>query len=280
MLDFAQYTKVETLQEALDRMDSAVYKVFVGGTDVIPHIRAGAIQGANLLDLQPLRAELGDIRVDEDYLYIGALCRHYDLQRSDLLLRWCPPLAEACSKIGSAQIRKRGTIGGNIVNASPAADVLPTLVATDAKAVLQSAQGKRTVLVAELAISPGKTQIQPNELLTEILIPLDDDAWDGAYSKVGSRNALSIAMASVAILKHPTFGWRIACGSVGPTVQRARHVEAVYGSENATEQAFCEALAADISPINDVRATADYRAQTLCNLIFNCYTYGLQGKEA
>lgn len=263
--------RANSLEEALALLQDAPYTILAGGTDLLPQLRAGKSFSPQLLDLQALRPALAEISLQDDALCIGALCTHAQIQNDPLVQTWCPVLAAACRSVGAAQIRKRGTIAGNLVNASPAADTAPTLAAVGATAVLQHAAGSRSVAVEELACGPGRTCLQPGELLTALRIPLQGQPWRGDYQKVGPRSALQISVASAALLQHPQFGCRIACGSVGPTVQRARQCEALFSQRGQAKQAFAHALQTDISPIDDIRASAQYRRDVLCNLIYQCY---------
>lgn len=271
MLKINQVIKPRNLAEALKQLQSGSYKVIAGGTDVIPQMRNRIMESIALLDLRLLQEELSRIEIKHDYLCIGALCTHYQIHTNPLVKQWCPVLAEACARIGSAQIRKRGTIGGNIINASPAADSVPVLVAAGAQAVITSAEVERVVPINCVAQRPGRTCLEKDELLTEIRIPLAGKAWSGTYLKVGPRNALLISVADAAVMIHPEFGVRISCGSVGPTIQRAEHTEKVFAQANMRLNDFEEALNLDISPIDDIRASAQYRKDVLVNLIYQLY---------
>lgn len=271
MLNVQSYQKPADLTAALQLLKKGTYKAIAGGTDLLPQLRAGAHAGVNLVDLQALSGVLGQIRLEGDYLSIGGLCTHHQIEHDPLVRQWCRPLADACGKIGSAQIRKRATIAGNLINASPAADSAPVLAACGAQAVLCDWGGSRTVPVPALACRPGMTCLRPAELLTQLRIPLSGGAWTGSYQKLGARNALLIAVASVAILEHPMFGVRISCGSVGPTVCLAYCCERIYARRNQSREAFYDALREDIQPISDVRASAGYRMEVLANLIYQSY---------
>ena len=282
MMRISSYTKAGTLKEALELKAAGPYRTAAGTTDLIPQMRKGKFAGAALLDISGLIEECGRIRLsDPAYLAIGALATHDRISHDKLVNEWCPPLAAASGKVGSPQIRRRGTIGGNLVNASPAADTVPVLVACGAEAVLQSLAGQRVIPVEDLAERPGVTCLRDDEILTEIRIPLkswEADAgstgaapWRGTYEKVGTRNALMIAIADAAILRHPQYGLRIACGSVGPTVRRARRTEEAFLKKGLTRSGLADALAKDISPISDVRASARYRMETLINILFEDY---------
>ena len=274
MMEVADYKKATTLSEALDLLDTGSWRVLAGGTDILPQMRAGIRNNERLLDIQALHDELGQIRLEEDYLFVGALCRHNEIVQSKLVNQWVAPLALACSKIGSAQIRKRGTLGGNAVNASPAADSVPVLVAVGAEAIIASADAKRILPIEELAVRPGRTCLSSRELLVGFRIPVMGKPWRGIYEKVGVRHALQISIADFACLYHEKAGYRISCGSVGPTIKRAVLLEKLFAEKGHLKEDFDEALRSDISPIDDIRASGEYRRDVLCNLIYNLYVEG------
>lgn len=244
----------------------------MGGTDIIPAIRDGRIKAARIMDIGALKGELSDIYVDNRYLHIGALAKIEEVANNAEVLRLLPTLADACRQIGSKQIRNRASIGGNIVNASPAADSVPALVAAGASVVLKNSREERIVDLEQFAIGPSHTVIAKDELLAEILVPVSCGPWQGKYFKVGGRNALTIAVASAAILQNGNGEYRIACGSVNPTVRRAPSIEAIFNSDTIQDKAaMCDAVYADINPIDDVRASRTYRAEVLVNLLYNEY---------
>lgn len=271
MLNIQSITTADSLEQALQLLSERRYKILAGGTDIIPQMRSGAHTNAWLLDLSNLRGKIRQIWLEAGYLYLGGLCTHDQIAHDPLVLTWCAPLAAACSRIGSAQVRKRGTIAGNLINASPAADSAPVLIAAGAQAILVSPCTTRNIAVQSLATRPGRTCLTPDELLYCLRIPLDGKPWQGQYHKVGPRNALFISVASMAILFHPSFGHCIACGSVGPTVVRANHCEKIFHRSDMRRDDFYQALQQDISPIDDVRASAGYRRQVLMNLLYQSY---------
>ncbi|MBQ0059337.1 MAG: xanthine dehydrogenase family protein subunit M [Lachnospiraceae bacterium] len=271
MLNISKYYRVSSLEEALDLLNKETWKILGGGTDIVPQMRAGAHKDAALMDIQLLKNELGSVEMRDGDLVIGALCTHEELRHNDLVKEYMPTLADACAHVGSPQIRKRGTIAGNVINASPAGDTIPSLVAAGASARFLSVNGERLVPVEDIATRPGRTVKEDNELLTEFIIPLEGKAWKGTYDKVGVRNALQISIADCAVISHPDFGVRIACGSVGPTVKRALQSEALFAKEGMTREDFASAMAEDICPIDDVRASAAYRREVLTNLIYLHY---------
>ena len=277
MLNVKEVIKVASLEQTLHLLREKPYIVVAGGTDVLPKLRAGAWENTELLDISSLQQSLSGIYLEDGCLCIGAMCTHAQIQQDPLVQQWCSVLCQACRTVGSAQIRRRGTLGGNLVNASPASDTAPVLAAAGAQALLVSAESTRFVPVQMFATGPGKTCRMPDELLTQIRIPLYDHSWQGKYIKIGARNALVIAVASAAVLSHPKFGIRIACGSVGPTVLNAGHCEKLFTQPDMKRHDFYQALQRDLQPIDDVRASAQYRMDVLTNIIYQLYQEGEVG---
>lgn len=271
MLNVQSIVTADSLEQALQLLSERRYKILAGGTDIIPQMRNGAHADACLLDVSHLQGKIRQIWLEAGYLYLGGLCTHYQIAHDPLVHTWCAPLANACGKIGSAQVRQRGTIAGNLVNASPAADSAPVLIAAGAQAVLVGPGATRSIAVQSLATRPGRTCLEADELLYCLRIPLGGSPWQGQYYKVGSRNALFISVAGLAILSHPDFGHGIACGSAGPTVARANHCEKIYHRPDMCRDDFYQALQQDTSPIDDLRASANYRRQVLTNLLYQNY---------
>jgi CO/xanthine dehydrogenase FAD-binding subunit len=182
-----------------------------------------------------------------------------------------PALAEASRTVGSPQIRNAGTLGGNLATCSPAGDGLPVLGALDAEVVLRSAEGRRTMAVADFMVGVKRTALRPGELISEIVLPVLD-GWQG-YAKVGVRNAMVIAVASVCLaVDRGSRSVRVALGSVGPTILRCPDAEAHLTASldwdamrvGEADLARFGALVGEASrPIDDHRSTADYRSHAV-----------------
>jgi xanthine dehydrogenase small subunit len=223
---------------------------------------------ASLVDLWAIDALRG-IAIDGGVLSIGALTTYTEIRRSGLCNEHVPALAEAAATIGAAQIQNRGTLGGNIANASPAGDTLPVLLAADAVFVLGSTRGEREVDAAEFWTGYRQTALLPDELVLRIRIPFVTDR-EMRFRKVGTRRAQSISkvVLSVAWRSTPALSrgpWRdvrIALGSVAATPIRARATEAAIegrAPNPETADLAAETLAGELAPIDDVRSTAEYR---------------------
>ena len=243
-----------------------------GATDLLVQI-TGEIgpPPARLLDLWHLE-ELRGIEVESGGLVIGSLTTYTQIRRSALCRELAPALVDAAATIGAAQIQNRGTIGGNVANASPAGDTLPVLLAMDAIIVVASGRGRREIPAAAFWQAYRRTALAPDELILNIRLPLLP-ARDVRFRKVGTRRAQAISKVVLALSWRDETDatevgprvWRdvrLGLGSVAPTPIRARATERVLeGSRPTPETAdrAAETLAGEISPIDDVRSTADYR---------------------
>ena len=236
-----------------------------GGTDLMVALAAGTlVNGERFIDIRGLD-ELRGIAVERDHLSLGALTTYTDLRRSSVIASALPVLAEAAATIGAVQIQNRGTIGGNIVNASPAGDMLPVLLATDASFELVSRRGARIVAADAFWIGYRRTARAADELLTRIRIPLVPDR-QVRYRKVGTRRAQAISKVVMAVAwRDDGIAWRdvrIGLGSVAERPIRARATEAVLEGGRpipGTAERAAATIEAEIHPIDDVRSTAAYR---------------------
>jgi CO/xanthine dehydrogenase FAD-binding subunit len=241
--------------------------VIAGGTDLLVRMRAGLVQPERLVDLRLL--ELNYIKSEDGKIIIGACTTHAEIIDSEVIAEHLPALAAACAEIGGPPIRNRGTIGGNLANASPAADTAPPLLAYDAEVVLATETGKRTLPIADFFIGPGKTILEPGELLMEVHIPEPPPHTAAAFVKVGKRKAMAIAVVSVAVRitlakDGRIAGARIALGSVAPTPIRVISAEQTLRGNVLSEELIektAEETRRMASPISDLRAPADYRSK-------------------
>jgi CO/xanthine dehydrogenase FAD-binding subunit len=238
-----------------------------GGTDVMVRI-TGEIgePPARMLDLWRLD-ELRGISSDGGAISIGALTTYTEIRRSAPCREHLPALVEAAATIGAAQIQNRGTLGGNIANASPAGDTLPVLLALDAEFVVGGARGERTIPASEFWVAYRRTALAPDELILRIVIPVAGGR-EARFRKVGTRRAQAISKVVLALAWRDgggPRGWRdvrVALGSVADRPIRAGSAEAALEGRTPTLEAAdaaAEALATEITPIDDVRSTADYR---------------------
>lgn len=232
-----------------------------GCTDVYVGLNFGTLKAKRFLNLWKLDG-LRKIEKKRDRLSIGALATYTQMIKSPLVQRWIPMLVAASREVGGVQIQNRGTIGGNVANASPAGDSLPVLAAAEAMVVLAGADGERRVPFDAFYTGYRKTVMRPGELITAIEIPpLPKRQW---FRKVGTRYAQAISKVVIACVggKSP----RIALGSVAPTVVRLYETEAVLAGGGSPAEARA-ALLDEINPIDDLRSTAEYRKRVSANLL-------------
>ncbi|GAB6137874.1 FAD binding domain-containing protein [Halanaerobaculum tunisiense] len=202
MLDY-DFLTTNKLTEVLSYLEE--YKkveIIAGGTDVLVNMHQQDFDNAKLdyvLDISNVEG-LEKITKAEDYITLGSLITHSDLVESPIIQKNYPLLATAASTIGSTQIRNRATVGGNIVNASPAADLLPPLIALQSEVVLRSTEEKRVIPLSDFVTGPYRTSIQADEILTEIRIPVADEKIYGNFQKIGRRKAVAIARLNLALV--------------------------------------------------------------------------------
>ncbi len=254
-----------SLREAFRMLDAeGPLTPMAGCTDLYVALNLGELKGTSFLNLWPLE-QLRHIAVRDGALSIGALCTYTDLMRSRLVQRRMPMLVAAAREVGGPQIQNRGTIGGNIANASPAGDTLPVLAAAGSTVVLGSVRGERRVLFTEFYTAYRRTVVRPDELIVAVEIPATPGRqW---FRKVGTRAAQAISKVVMAAVD-PGSGQtpRIAIGSVAPTVVRLPRTEAALASGASIDDAQ-RILFDEIVPIDDVRSTAEYRRRVAANLL-------------
>ncbi|MFN2633910.1 MAG: xanthine dehydrogenase family protein subunit M [Thermoanaerobaculia bacterium] len=251
-----------SLQEALSMLrDAPGTTPLAGGTDLYVGLNFGTVRETRFLDLSRLRP-LREIALQGDVLSIGALATYTDIVRSPLVAERLPILASAAREIGGVQIQNRGTVGGNVANASPAGDTLPVLAAADAVVVLQRAGGIRRVPFTGFYTGYRKSVRRADELIVAIEVPpVEGRQW---FRKVGTRAAQAISKVVMAGIRSPRP--RLALGSVAPTVLRLPLTEASLAASGSIEEAR-RVLAREIQPIDDLRSTAAYRHRVAGNLL-------------
>jgi OHCU decarboxylase len=244
-----------------------------GGTDVMVQYSAGKLAARKLVSIWNL-PELRSIEVTADEIQIGAGCTYSDLRKHEVITRELSLLSSSASWTGGIANQNRGTIGGNIVNASPAADSLPALLVYEAQLLLVSARGERRVPYANFHISYRKTPIAPDELIRAICLKRQFSGYYAHARKVGARNAQAIAKICLAGLGHLAGGIvddiRLAMGSVAPVPLRLSETERIIKGKPIDPQLIKlarTAAAAEVRPIDDIRSSARYRAAVGANLV-------------
>lgn len=244
-------TLTEALQLKAELGEGAHF--LAGGTDLVVLRNRGRIKGEHWIDLSRI-TELNSLDTEGGKLRIGAGCTHSRLEATPYTA-----LAEAASSVGGPQIRARGTVAGNVGNASPAGDVSVALLAHDAEIELTSLEGTRRMNLDAFFVGPGKTVIAPNEMITAFYLA---DGTRSAWFKVGKREATAISVVAAAVGKGTDGRVHIALGSVAPRPIRVAAAEAHIAKAGLTPESAAEAgriVAESISPITDHRASADYR---------------------
>lgn len=276
----------EALDEALERLagEPGVWRPFAGGTDLMVLLEAGKLEHRNYINIRHLK-DLRSIEVNDQYVTLGSLTTYTDVQAHPVLREHFPMLCMAANQTGGLAIQNRGTLGGNIANASPAADSPPALLAYDAELELLSAEGSRWVSYAGFHTGYKQMIIRPDELLARIRLPRTTNNLKQYYRKVGTRKAQAISKVCFAAVMQ-TNGQhvedvRIALGSVAPIPIRCVKTEAVLRGQPINQlllEAVRAELAREIAPIDDLRSTANYRATVSLNLLEDFLSSQLSGK--
>lgn len=263
------------LSDVLHRIarEPGVWKPFAGGTDLMVLLEAGKLAHKKFVSIWRL-PELRGIETAPDHVTLGALTTYTDVRRHATLAAEFPLLARAAAETGSIATQNRGTLGGNIANASPAADSPPALLAYDAELEIVSARGARWSRYDGFHSGYKKMDLRHDELIRRIRLPRPRQAWKHYYRKVGTRRAQAISKVCFAAAALVDAGRvtdvRIALGSVAPAVVRAAETEKLLRGERlspAVLRAGQEVLAREIAPIDDMRSTAIYRRRVAQNLL-------------
>lgn len=246
-----------------------------GGTDLMVAWNAGLLNNKTVLDLSRLH-EWKNIRVGKESIEIGALVSHTQIQTHPAICRHFALLAKACAVIGGWQIQNRGTIGGNIANASPAGDTFPALAVYEARVKIVSSQGARLIPFLDIFAGVKKTTLRPSELVVGVEIPfLKNHPRASFFRKVGARQAQAISKVVAAGLLWLNKDGSVKClsfalGSMAPTIRRLKTVEDFCVGKKMTADVLrqaCKLLEQDVSPIDDIRSTRLYRLQVSKNLL-------------
>ncbi|NDD28854.1 MAG: xanthine dehydrogenase family protein subunit M [Proteobacteria bacterium] len=259
------------------QMTPAPHYFLAGGTDLLVMHKDGVIPSSSWVDITAI-AELGGIEVRDGRVRLGARVTHEEIARSPFCRLYAPALVDGCAVIGGPQIRWRGTIGGNLANASPAADTVPALYTLEAEVEIMGRDGEmRCVGVADLASGPRRSTLADGELITAVWFAAQEGVR-GGFLRLGQRQSQAISKVSVAVTAVPRgegpdgqggfkTGFstlRIACGAVAPTVIRAPRAEAALLEGGLTAASVARAVALireEVRPIDDLRSTQAYRRE-------------------
>ncbi len=251
-------------EEVLALLASGEWRPFAGGTDLMVLAEADKLSHRRWVSVLHL-AELRGVAVTADAVVLGAATTYTEVRRHPLLRAEFPLLCRAAAETGGIAIQNRGTLGGNLANASPAADTVPPLYAADAVVELVSVSSRREVPVDRFFTGPRRSVLAPDELIVGVRIPRREGVR-GAFLRLGQRRAQAISKVSVAVglaFKDGAPAWvRVALGAVAPTVVRAPRAEKILlaGGPEALREARA-AVMEEIAPIDDLRSTREYRRQ-------------------
>jgi carbon-monoxide dehydrogenase medium subunit len=257
----------ETLQALSENPDHA--KIIAGGTDLVLELEKGIHpQNETLIDISRIEGLDQISRDQDDTIHIGPMVTHNHCVQSALLQEYAPLLVEACYSVGSPQIRNRGTVAGNLITASPANDTISPLMALDASLVLQSKEGKRTVKLSDFYLGVRKTILQPEEMVVDIFFQGLASNQPSTFKKYALRKAQAISLVNASVILTLTGkqiqNASITLGAVAPKIIHAVTAESWLAGKELTVEVIASAaekVAADVSPISDIRSSADYRSR-------------------
>lgn len=268
-MNIPEYTAPASLAEALrmKKERGADARVIAGGTDLILRMRDEVLSPSMLIDLR--RISLDSVEHSGGEMRLGAFVSLSQLLESDDTERLFPALPAACREFAGPPIRNRATLGGNIVNASPAADLVPPLIAYDASIVLSSADGDRVLPLVEFFVGPGQSVIERDEILTEIRLPAMPPLSAAKFIKLGQRRSMAISQVNLTTrlsfdASNVVSEARIVLGAVAPVPMRAVAAEQLISGQALSEELLREAAQKareEITPISDVRASYSYRME-------------------
>jgi carbon-monoxide dehydrogenase medium subunit len=260
-----------SLDEALQlkKTHGEEMQILAGGTDVLVHIQNNMdlLKKKKLLNISKIET-LSYVNETQNDIEIGPLVTHSQLTQSQAIAQYVPALSKAAGFVGSPQIRNQGTIGGNIVNASPAADTLPVLYARDASVEVSTLNGEKLISIADFITGPGTVDIDPTGIVTKIIAPKMPD-YTGDYQSLRQRKSMSINVVSLCVESLVSDDGviediRIALGAVSPTVVRAEKTEKLLQGKKLTIKLIEKArrsVSGECVPINDIRSNQKYRSQ-------------------
>lgn len=267
-----QYHAPTSLADALQLMDTLEdAKPVTGGTDLVPLLKEAACSPMHLVDLNGV-VELNYVRMQEGFICIGATATHSQVAASEVMRR-APAVVDAVSRIGSPQIRNRGTVAGNLCNASPAADSAPPLLVYDAEVKVVSIGETAIVPLQELFAGPKINCLEPNELVTEVRFPVPPGSSSSSFKRIARRRAFTLSVVSAAAyleLEGAVCGEaRVAFGSAAETPIRAPEVEELLNGSTLDDETLslaAEAAEQCVAPVTDIRGTAEYR-RAMCGVL-------------
>jgi len=265
-----EYIRAETSEQVTDLLHKHPIDLhlLMGGTDLFVQMRDGLLEPKFLVDVKHLPGMTSIAFDPKDGLSIGAAVNLNSISQHPAVKKNFPLLAEAANTVASYQIRNRATVGGNLCNASPAADTAPAALVLEASLIVVGSKGERKIQVEDFFLGPGETALKKGEFLTRIDFPIPPRGWRGRYLKLGRNAGGDLAVVGVAIMGYPDksnsshYGFRISLASVAPTPVRVPEAEEILAKNPITEETIETAARAareTAQPIDDVRASALYR---------------------
>lgn len=285
MIKVNRYLRPQNINEALEMLadDENPKKVLAGGTDLIIELNHGD-RLVDIIDIGGIK-ELRSIREHEDKVIIGSAATFTQIENSEMVLKHCRALAQAASKVGSPQIRNAGTIGGNVANASPAADTVPAIVAMDAEALVASVRGQRNIKITDLLKGIGKTDLAPDEMIVEFSFKKLPGGISG-FAKLGKRNALAISRISATAIVVPDQDnvireARVALGAVAPNPFRSSLTESILIGKNLASgisEDVIDMVAQDVTERLGARASAVYKREAIRGVLYQALEQVFSGE--
>jgi len=281
-----RFFRPTALGELLDfkAKEGSKARILDGGSNVLVYIKEGTIPGGTLVDVKFLEAIKG-IDVRNGVVEIGAGELIADIMESPVIKKEIPFLRDVLQKFANPLVRNMATLAGNIADSSPIGDTIPPLLVLEAEVVLASAKGQRVIPLEEFFTGPGKNVLEPEEVILKVQFPIPIEG-NGGHIKLGLRKGTSCSVASVAVWiaaeKNGVEDIRIALGGVAPTPIRARKTESSFKAQNLDWDRIsnlAETVAEEISPITDVRGSAEYRRQVSVSLLAKAIRQALGMEE-
>ncbi|MBU0558858.1 MAG: FAD binding domain-containing protein [Bacteroidetes bacterium] len=286
MIHELKLAKPSSLDEVKRILSSENSKIIAGGTDIVPGFHIESVRFKNissLIDINSI-AELKEIKIIENEIQIGSAATFSSIVNSKIISENLPLLAKAASQIGSKQIRNRATIAGNFINNAPCSDSIPPLLVYDAEILLESEKEKRRIPLAEFLVSSYKTKIQPNEILTKIIIPNRYMNFHGLFYKLGRRRGVAISRITFAVLvrleNEIVTDFKFASGAITPIGKRFHEIEKTIIGKRVNEievKLTSRNIGEEILNITGVRWSTTYKIPVLQQAVYQSIKKLLSG---
>jgi carbon-monoxide dehydrogenase medium subunit len=280
-MDTFKYYKPQNIQEAFNiiQQEGGSVRFLAGGTDLLVRLKSRHIVPDAVVDLKAIDDINQGIRMDEQTVTIGSLTTFSEVDTNPIILQHFPALAEAASEVGSVQIRNRATIGGNICNASPAADSLPPLFIYDAKVKLMRKDSTRVIPISAFLLGPGKTALEKGELLAGLVLPIPAPGQAASFTRLTRRRGADLATINLCCQVHRGGLTRFAVGAAAPVPFIVEDPSGLLSDPNGdpeAKRALVQELMQAASPITDVRASREYRQAMVVSLALRALGNALQ----